>query len=514
MMDWPILSLVTFLPLVGAVFIMLVRGSDAVVARNARWVALWTSLLTFLISLLLWVHFDPANPGFQFVEKRDWMTAFGITYHMGVDGISMLFVLLSTLLTPLCILASWEAIENRVKEYMIAFLVLETMMVGTFAALDLVLFYVFFEGVLIPMFLIIGIWGGGRRVYSAFKFFLYTLLGSVLMLLAILAMYFEAETTDIPTLLGYNFPLGMQEWLWLAFFASFAVKMPMWPVHTWLPDAHVDAPTAGSVILAGVLLKMGGYGFLRFSLPMFPDASAYFTPLVYTLSIIAIIYTSLVALAQEDMKKLIAYSSVAHMGFVTLGIFTGGVQGVHGALFQMLSHGVVSGALFLCVGVVYDRMHTREIARYGGLVSRMPAYAAVFMVFMLASVGLPGTSGFVGEFLVLMGAFQSNTWAGFLATTGLILGAPYMLYLYRRVIFGEMVRADLRSILDLNKREIATFAPLVALVLWMGVYPKPFLDVFASSVDMVVTRYQSALSAPHKPDKPKERMLATAGADQ
>jgi NADH-quinone oxidoreductase subunit M len=507
--SWPILSIVTFLPLVGAAFILLVRGGDAVVARNARMVALWTSLLTFAISLLLWVHFDPANPGFQFVEQREWMTPFGITYHMGVDGISMLFVLLSTLLTPLCILASWDTIEKRVKEFMVAFLVLETMMVGTFAALDLVLFYVFFEAVLIPMFLIIGIWGGGRRVYSAFKFFLYTLAGSVLMLIAILAMYFEAETTDIPTLLAYNFAPSMQKWLWIAFFASFAVKMPMWPVHTWLPDAHVDAPTAGSVILAGVLLKMGGYGFLRFSLPMFPDASAYFTPLVYVLSVVAIIYTSLVALAQEDMKKLIAYSSVAHMGYVTLGIFTGGVQGVHGALFQMLSHGVVSGALFLCVGVVYDRMHTREIARYGGLVSRMPAYAAVFMVFMLASVGLPGTSGFVGEFLVLMGAFQSNTWAALFATTGLILGAPYMLYLYRRVIFGEMVRAELRDILDLNKRELAIFAPLVALVLWMGVYPKPFIDVFASSVDMVVSRYQSAHSAPPaQPDKPVVRMLA------
>jgi NADH-quinone oxidoreductase subunit M len=509
MTDWPVLSIVTFLPLAGAVFIMLVRGSEAVVARNARMAALWTSLLTFLVSLMLWVNFDTATPDFQFVEKREWMAPFGITYHMGVDGISMLFVLLSTLLTPLCILASWEAIETRVKEYMIAFLVLETMMVGTFAALDLVLFYVFFEGVLIPMFLIIGIWGGGRRVYSAFKFFLYTLAGSVLMLVAILAMYFEAETTDIPTLLAYNFPPGMQKWLWLAFFASFAVKMPMWPVHTWLPDAHVDAPTAGSVILAGVLLKMGGYGFLRFSLPMFPDASAYFTPLVYVLSVVAIIYTSLVALAQEDMKKLIAYSSVAHMGYVTLGIFTGGVQGVEGAMFQMLSHGIVSGALFLCVGVVYDRMHTREIARYGGLVYRMPAYAAVFMVFMLASVGLPGTSGFVGEFLVLMGAFQSNTWAALFATTGLILGAPYMLYLYRRVVFGELVRAELRSILDLDKRELATFAPLVALVLWMGVYPKPFLDVFAASVDNVVTRYQSALSAPPaQPAPPAVRMLA------
>ena len=509
--SWPILSLVTFLPLVGAGFILLVRGEPDVVARNARAVALWTSLITFALSLLLWINFDSSTSDFQFVEKREWIGTFGISYHMGVDGVSMLFVLLSTLLTPLCILASWDAIETRVKEYMIAFLVLETMMVGTFSALDMVLFYVFFEGVLIPMFLIIGVWGGGRRVYSAFKFFLYTLLGSVLMLVALLAMYFEAETTDIPTLLAYSFLPEMQIWLWLAFFASFAVKMPMWPVHTWLPDAHVDAPTAGSVILAGVLLKMGGYGFLRFSLPMFPDASAYFTPLVYVLSIIAIVYTSLVALVQEDMKKLIAYSSVAHMGFVTLGIFTGGTQGIQGAMFQMLSHGVVSGALFLCVGIIYDRMHTREIARYGGLVYRMPAYAAVFMVFMLASVGLPGTSGFIGEFLVLMGAFQSNTWAGVFATTGIILGATYMLYLYRRVIFGQLVRADLKNILDLNRRELATMLPLVAVVLWMGIYPKPFLDVFAASVDNIVTRYQAAQSAPAQPDKPgapTPRMLA------
>jgi NADH-quinone oxidoreductase subunit M len=506
---WPVLSIVTFLPLAGALFILFINGDRETVARNARAVALWTSLMTFLVSLWLWISFDTTTPAFQFVERVEWIAPFGIAYHMGVDGISMLFVLLSTLLTPLCILASWDAIEHRVREFMIAFLVLETMMVGTFCALDLVLFYVFFEGVLIPMFLIIGVWGGGRRVYSAFKFFLYTLAGSVLMLVAILAMYFVAETTDIPTLLGYSFPTTMQKWLWLAFFASFAVKMPMWPVHTWLPDAHVDAPTAGSVILAGVLLKMGGYGFLRFSLPMFPDASAYFTPLIYVLSIVAIIYTSLVALAQEDMKKLIAYSSVAHMGFVTLGIFTGITQGVQGALFVMLSHGIVSGALFLCVGVVYDRMHTREIARYGGLVHRMPVYAAVFMVFMLASVALPGTSGFVGEFLVLAGAFLSNTWAAVFAATGLILGAPYMLYLYRRVVFGQLVRADLKDILDLNRREIVTFAPLVVLVLWMGLYPKPFLDVFAVSVDNLVSRYQAAQMAPERePAAPSERMLA------
>ncbi len=487
---WPLLSLVTFLPLVGAGFILVIRGEPDMVARNARAVALWTSLVTFALSILIWTGFDHSTADFQFVERHEWLPAFGVTYYMGVDGISMLFVLLSTFLTPLCVLASWEAIDTRVKEYMIAFLVLETLMVGTFCALDLVLFYLFFEGVLIPMFLIIGVWGGGRRVYSAFKFFLYTLVGSVLMLLAIIAIWDEAGTTDIPQLLSYEFGREMQIWLWLAFFASFAVKVPMWPVHTWLPDAHVDAPTAGSVILAGVLLKLGGYGMLRFSLPMFPDASLYFTPFVYALSIVAIIYTSFVALAQEDMKKLIAYSSVAHMGFVTLGIFTGVTQGLSGALFQMLSHGVVSAALFLIVGVIYDRMHTREIERYGGLVHRMPLYAFVFMVFTMASVGLPGTSGFVGEFLVLVGAFQVNTWATFLATTGIILGAAYMLYLYRRVIFGELTRDDLKDIVDLNRREIAIFAPMVLVVMWMGIYPKPFLDVFAASVDNMTRKYE------------------------
>ncbi|MGQ0664293.1 MAG: NADH-quinone oxidoreductase subunit M [Pseudomonadota bacterium] len=491
METWPLLSLVTFLPLAGAAFILLVRGDPDTVARNARAVALWTSLITFALSTLLWINFDTATPDFQFVETRAWLPALGVTYKMGVDGISMLFVLLSTFLTVLCVLASWEAIETRVKEYMVAFLVQETLMVGMFSALDLVLFYVFFEGVLIPMFLIIGIWGGPRRVYSAFKFLLYTLTGSVLMLLAILAIYFEAETTDIPTLLVHDFPAAMQTWLWLAFFASFAVKVPMWPVHTWLPDAHTEAPTAGSVILAGVLLKMGAYGFLRFSLPMLPEASHYFTPFVYVLSIVAIIYTSLVALAQEDMKKLIAYSSVAHMGFVTLGIFTGIVQGIQGALFQMLSHGVVSAALFLVVGVVYDRMHSRDIADYGGLVHRMPLYAAAYMVFTLAAIGLPGTSGFVGEFLVLVAAFQSNTWVALFATTGVVLGVPYMLWLYRRVIFGELVRENLKGIADLNRREVAVFAPMVAVVLWMGLYPQPFLAVMAPSVDSLVARYRS-----------------------
>jgi NADH-quinone oxidoreductase subunit M len=494
--SWPILSLVTFLPLIGAVFIMFVRGTDEVVARNARMTALWTSLITFVISIFLWVEFDNTTADFQFAEYHEWLPAFGISYQMGVDGISLLFVLLSTFLTPICILASWEAIQVRVREYMIAFLVLETLMVGMFCALDLVLFYIFFEGVLIPMFLIIGVWGGPRRVYSAFKFFLYTLAGSVLMLLAILAIYFEAETTDIPTLLNAQIPVAMQYWLWLAFFASFAVKVPMWPVHTWLPDAHVEAPTAGSVILAGVLLKMGGYGFLRFSLPMLPEASAYFTPLVYALSIVAIVYTSLICLVQEDLKKLIAYSSVAHMGFVTLGTFTGTAQGIQGALFTMLSHGIVSGALFLIVGVVYDRMHTREISRYGGLVHRMPIYAFVFMIFMLASVGLPGTSGFVGEFLALIGVYQSNTWAAAFATTGLILGCTYMLYLYRRMIFGQLLRADLKDIPDLTLREKAIFAPMILVVLWMGVYPTSFLNVFAPSVDALVARYQSVQAGP------------------
>ncbi len=495
MTDWPLLSLTIFLPLIGAGAIMTIRGEAALVARNARYVALWTSLITFVLSLMVWDGFDARLGGFQFVEKTQWISTFNISYYLGVDGISVFFVLLSTFLTPLCILASWDAIRDRVKEYMVAFLVLETLMVGMFCALDFVLFYVFFEGVLLPMFLIIGIWGGERRVYSAFKFFLYTLTGSVLLLLAVLAIYLTAGTTDIPALMNFTFARDMQLWLWLAFFASFAVKIPMWPFHTWLPDAHTEAPTAGSVILAGVLLKMGAYGFLRFSIPILPLASDYFTPLIFTLSIIAVIYTSLVALAQEDMKKLIAYSSVAHMGFVTLGIFSFNVQGIEGAIIQMLSHGVVSGALFLCVGVVYDRMHSREISRYGGLVHRMPAYAAMFMVFTLAAVGLPGTSGFVGEFLVLVGVFQANTWVALLATSGIVLGAAYMLWLYRRVIFGKLEREDLLDIADLNRREIAIFAPMVAVVLWIGIYPAPFLDAIHLSVTGLIENYQAALAA-------------------
>ena len=496
MSSWPILSLVTFLPLVGAAWILLVCRDDETGAKNARHAALWTSLITFVVSLALWLKFDPKNAGFQFEEHLDWVPAYGISYHMGVDGISMFFVLLSTFLTPLCVLASWAAIEKRVREYMVAFLVLETLMVGMFCALDFVVFYLFFEGVLIPMFLIIGVWGGKDRVYAAFKFFLYTLAGSVLMLLAIIAIYWQVGSTDIVEAMNFKkLAFEWQFWLWLAFFASFAVKVPMWPVHTWLPDAHVQAPTAGSVILAGVLLKMGAYGFLRFSLPIMPLASEYFAPLVFGLSCIAVVYTSLVALVQEDMKKLIAYSSVAHMGFVTIGIFVVNAQGVQGAIFQMLSHGVVSAALFLCVGVVYDRLHTREIAAYGGLANNMPKYALVFMVFTMASVGLPGLSGFVGEILVLVGAFKANTWVATIAATGLILGAAYALWLYRKVVFGTITQDAVRGMADMNMREIAVFAPLILITIWMGVYPSSFLDVMDASVGKLVADYQAALKA-------------------
>jgi len=446
------------------------------------------------VSLILVWRFDPGQPDFQFVEKTSWLAS-GITYHMGVDGISLPFVILTTALMPFCILASWKSVQVRVREYMMAFLILETLMVGTFSALDLVLFYLFFEGGLIPMFLIIGVWGGPRRVYASFKFFLYTLLGSVLMLLAIMALYWNAGTTDIPSLMHTAVPRSLQTWAWLAFFASFAVKMPMWPVHTWLPDAHVEAPTAGSVILAAILLKMGGYGFLRFSLPMFPLASHDFAPLVFTLSVIAIIYTSLVALMQEDIKKLIAYSSVAHMGFVTMGIFAATTQGVAGGVFQMVSHGIVSGALFLCVGIVYDRMHTREIAAYGGLADRMPLYAFCFMVFTLANVGLPGTSGFVGEFLSLTGAFRINTWVAFLATTGIILSAAYALWLYGRVMFGKVEKPSLKFITDLTWREVAVMTPLVVLTIFFGFYPGPVLDASAASVEALIKNYHTALAA-------------------
>ena len=486
-----ILSLITFFPLAGALSI---AALNPVAKGNARWIALYTTLFTLGASIYLWASFDTASTGFQFVEETEWLGG-SIKYKLGVDGISVLFIVLTAFLMPLCIIASWESIEERVKEYMIAFLVLESLMIGVFCALDLVLFYLFFEGGLIPMFLIIGIWGGPRRVYASFKFFLYTLLGSVLMLLAIMAMYWQAGTTDITMLLRHSFPQNMQPWLWFAFFASFAVKMPMWPVHTWLPDAHVEAPTAGSVILAAILLKLGGYGFLRFSLPMFPLASHDFAPLMFTLSVIAIIYTSLVALMQEDMKKLIAYSSVAHMGFVTMGIFAVTTQGVAGGMFQMISHGIVSGALFLCVGIVYDRMHTREIAAYGGLVNRMPLYAFVFMVFTMANVGLPGTSGFIGEFMTLLGTFKVSIPTTVLATTGVILSACYALWLYRKVVFGALVKPSLMSIKDLTFREVLTLFPLVALSLFFGVYPKPLLDMSAASVQQLVNNYATAVTA-------------------
>jgi len=496
---FPVLSLITWLPLVGCVVILCVRGDEETVAANARWTALWTSLIVFALSLVLWAEWDPHDPGFQFVESVSWLPGYEVSYKMGVDGISVLFVLLSTLLTPICILASWESVKKYVREYMIAFLILETMMVGMFCALDFVIFYIFFEGVLIPMFLIIGVWGGPRRVYSAFKFFLYTLTGSVLMLLALLTMWGFAHTTDIPTLMRTHFPAGMQTWLFLALMASFAVKVPMWPVHTWLPDAHVEAPTAGSVMLAGVLLKMGAYGFLRFSVPMLPLASVRLAPLIFTLSVVAVIYTAYVALAQTDMKKLIAYSSVAHMGVVTIGIFTFNIQGIQGALFLMLSHGIVSAALFLIIGVIYDRLHTRDISRYGGLADRMPFYAFTFMVFVMASVGLPGTSGFVGEFLVTIGALHVNFWLAILGTTGLILGPMYTLYLYRRVIFGRLVKVDLRGMLDLSPREIAVFAPLVVVTIWMGAYPTSFTRFWDATVTQMVQQHQQAMADAHGP---------------
>ncbi len=500
-----LLSIVTFIPAVAALIMaVFLRGDDEAARKNAKWIALFATSATFFVSLFILAGFDRNNTDFQMVEDATWLM--GLQYKMGVDGISILFVLLATFMMPLVIAASWN-VETRVKEYMIAFLMLETLMLGVFMALDLVLFYVFFEAGLIPMFLIIGIWGGANRIYASFKFFLYTFLGSVLMLIAMVAMFADAGTTDIAKLLVHEFSYGsfdllgihivggMQTLMFLAFFASFAVKMPMWPVHTWLPDAHVQAPTAGSIVLAAILLKMGGYGFLRFSLPMFPVGSDVLAPTVLWMSAIAIVYTSLVALVQQDMKKLIAYSSVAHMGFVTMGIFAANKQGIDGAIFQMISHGFISGALFLCVGVIYDRMHTREIDAYGGLVNRMPAYAMIFMFFTMANVGLPGTSGFVGEFLTLVAVFKVNTWVAAVATSGVVFSAAYALWLYRRVVMGDLIKESLKSITDMGTRERVIFAPLVVMTILLGVYPALVLDIIGPSVTALVTNYETALAA-------------------
>jgi NADH-quinone oxidoreductase subunit M len=492
MFGFGLLTCLLVLPLIGAAFIMMLRGSERAVRSATCWAAFATTIVTFIVSFMIWRDFDSSSAAFQFVESHDWL-AQTIRFKLGVDGFSMPFVLLTTFLMPFCVVASWVSIKTRIQEYMVAFLLLETLMIGVFISLDLVLFYLFFEAGLIPMFLIIGIWGGKRRIYASFKFFLYTLLGSLLMLVAMITIYRTAGTTDIPQLLSFKFSSQMQFWLWLAFFASFAVKMPMWPVHTWLPDAHVEAPTAGSVILAGILLKMGGYGFIRFSLPMFPEASQYFAPMVFALSVIAIIYTSLVALVQEDIKKLIAYSSVAHMGFVTMGIFSFNEEGLQGAMYQMISHGLISGALFLCVGVIYDRMHTREIAAYGGLTKRMPLYAVAFMIFNMANVGLPGTSGFIGEFLTLLGAFRANPWVAFFATTGVILSAAYALWLYKRVMFGALDKPELAAITDINRREMLLLAPLAVLVIYFGVHPQPILDSFSASSTAMLQSMSAAL---------------------
>ena len=481
----PILSFITFLPLFGAFIILLTCSDDEQGGKNSKMVALWTSSITFLLSIILLLNFNSNINGFQFVEKSEWIPISNISYHMGVDGISLPFVVLSTFLIPICIISSLNNIKKQVPIFMSLFLVLEVLMVGTFCAMDLLVFYIFFEAVLIPMFLIIGIWGGSRRVYAAFKFFLYTLLGSVLMLIAIFYIYSKTGTTEINKITNFSFSHDVQFWLWLAFFASFSVKLPMWPVHTWLPDAHVEAPTAGSVILAGVLLKMGGYGFLRFSIPIFPDASIYFAPYIFALSIVAIIYTSLVALVQEDMKKMIAYSSVAHMGFVTIGAFSFTKEGLSGAVFQMVSHGLISGALFLCVGIVYDRLHTREINSYGGVSDVMPRFAVFFMFMMLASVGLPGTSGFVGELLVLIGIWKVSPVVAVFTATGLVLGAIYMLWLFRRVMFGKAIKEEILSLNKMNYREISIFVPIAFLVLFLGVYAVPLLDITKLSISNI-----------------------------
>jgi len=492
-MNFPILSAIIFIPLIGALFILVITGEQKIVEKNSKYVAIFSSLVNFFLSIFLWYSFDTSTSDFQFVEKKNWMEGF-INFQLGIDGISILFILLTTFIAPICIFSGIHSIKFKIKEFLIAILVMETLMLGVFCSLDLVIFYLFFEGGLIPMFLIIGIWGGPKRVYSAFKFFLFTLLGSVLMLIAIISIYWITGTTDVIQLLDMRIPQEYQYLLWLAFFSSFAVKLPMWPFHTWLPDAHVEAPTAGSVILAAILLKMAGYGFIRFSLGLFPVASDYFTPLIFTLSIIAIIYTSLVALMQDDMKKLIAYSSVAHMGFVTIGIFSLTKQGLDGSIIQMMSHGLISAALFLCVGVVYDRYHSRMISSYGGLVNIMPKYALVFMIFALAALGLPGTSGFVGEFLVLVGTFQVNIFVAVLASLGVVLAAAYMLWLYKRVIFGKMASPEIKEMADLNKTEIYVFASLVFLTLFFGIYPEPLFNTIDISVNNLIDNYQTDLN--------------------
>ena len=483
MTDLPILSLMLLVPLVAGVICLMVS------AQAARTVALGATLIDFALGVMLWMNFDVGGAQWQFQESHALFA--GFAWKLGIDGIALTLIMLSVFLMPICILAS-QSIEKRVGEYMAAFLLMEVLMIGVFAAQDLYLFYIFFEAGLIPMYLIIGIWGGAERIYASYKFFLYTLLGSIVMLIAMIWMAQQAGTTDIPTLMQYDFPVDAQKLLWLAFFASFAVKMPMWPVHTWLPDAHVQAPTAGSVILAGVLLKMGGYGFIRFSLPMFPEASAHYAWLIFWLSMIAVVVTSLIALVQHDMKKLIAYSSVAHMAIVTIGLFSFNVQGLEGSMVVMLSHGLVSGALFLCVGVIYDRLHTREIDRYGGLAINMPKYALLFMLFTMASIGLPGTSGFVGEFLSLSGIYQVSSWVAFIATTGIILGAAYMLYLYRRVVFGEQKNADAAAMPDLSLREWLMLGPIAAAVLWMGVYPESFLAPMRADIAALDARLARA----------------------
>ena len=487
-MNFPILSAIIFIPLIGAIFVLITKGSSNNVEKNSKNVAIFTSLANFFLSLFLWYSFDTQSPNFQFIEEKNWINGL-INFQLGIDGISILFILLTTFIAPVCIFSGIHSIKFKIKEFLIAILVMETLMLGVFCSLDLVIFYLFFEGGLIPMFLIIGIWGGPKRVYSAFKFFLFTLLGSVLMLVAIISIYWITGTTDVIKLFNIKIPQEYQYLLWLAFFSSFAVKLPMWPVHTWLPDAHVEAPTAGSVILAAILLKMAGYGFLRFSVGMFPVASEYFIPLIFTLSVIAIIYTSLVALMQDDMKKLIAYSSVAHMGFVTLGIFAFNKQGIEGSIIQMFSHGLISAALFLCVGVLYDRTHSRLINYFGGAVNVLPKYSFIFMIFVLAALGLPGTSGFVGEFLVLVGTFKVNFLAAILASLGVILAAAYMLWLYKRAVFGKLEKSELKEIKDLNKSEFAILFCLGALIVFFGFYPDLLLDTISVSVDNLINNY-------------------------